>query len=386
MTQQDVFESRLRAALVRNVANGPTEFDALAFARTVAAEEPRRRGIAASLTWQGVAFPRRAWALLLLAGLLAAMVAGTLLVGSQFERKLRAVVPPVGQVYECPPGSTPDKPGPIDQAPAGHRKRSRQHGVRPPGRQAGGARRRPREPGETWTFDVCTNTWTRMRPEPEPPTGHWPARLRRRLRRDDHLRRRPDVGLRPRGRAWTLKGPFAPVAPAPLQEPPSSTTRSRATWSPRRTTTTGCSWNCGVSTSRPTRGPQSPRRRRLAIGPDCASSSPAAPRLTGLSHARAAAGSLDADRISALEDRTLAIRSPHRHLVGDGCRHAAGFHRWNVGAGARDRLRRGGAADRDVGPGPISRLTISVRTAIPRGQATAERPSGTAPDRRGPWA
>ena len=26
------------------------------------------------------------------------------------------MVPPVGQVFECPPGSTPDEPGPVDQA------------------------------------------------------------------------------------------------------------------------------------------------------------------------------------------------------------------------------------------------------------------------------
>ena len=82
MTEQDVFESRLHAALVRHVANGPTEFDALAFARAVAAKEPRRRGLAAAVAWRGLAFPRRSWALFLLAGLLAAMVAGTLLVGA----------------------------------------------------------------------------------------------------------------------------------------------------------------------------------------------------------------------------------------------------------------------------------------------------------------
>jgi hypothetical protein len=173
MTERDVFESRLHAALVRHVANGPTEFDALAFARTVAAKEPRRRGFAAALAWHGFAVPRRSWALLLLAGLLAAMVAGTLLVGSQLERKLPAVVPPIGQVLACPPGSTPDTPGPVGQARPAHEPwtLSEMAFDRRAGRlvaldniltgdEITGV--------ETWTFDVCTNTWTRMHPDREP--------------------------------------------------------------------------------------------------------------------------------------------------------------------------------------------------------------------------
>ena len=164
MTERDVFESRLHAALVRHVANGPTEFDALAFARTVAAKEPRRHRFAASLAWRGLAVPRRSWALLLLAGLLAAMVGGALLVGSQQERKLPAVVPPVGQVFTCPPGSTPDAPGPVDQArpPSSH---VRMAFDRASGKivliEGNGSVR-------TWTFDVCTNTWTQMHPASEP--------------------------------------------------------------------------------------------------------------------------------------------------------------------------------------------------------------------------
>ena len=166
MTERDVFESRLHAALVRHVANGPTDFDALGFARLVATKEPRRRGLAATLAWRGVAFPRRAWALLLLAGLLAAMVAGTLLVGSQFERKLPAVVPPVVPAVACPAGTNPDKPGPAAQ-------------VRPAtggGTYSAFDRRAGRLVSygptltnfETWTFDVCTNAWTQMHPDREP--------------------------------------------------------------------------------------------------------------------------------------------------------------------------------------------------------------------------
>jgi hypothetical protein len=111
---------------------------------------------------------RPAWALLLLAGLLVALVGGTLLVGSQTQRRLPAVVPPVGQVFECPPGSTPDRPGPVDQA------RPDMGAAIAFDRHAGrlvavGVSDFVRRIVETWTFDVCTNTWTRMHPNREPP-------------------------------------------------------------------------------------------------------------------------------------------------------------------------------------------------------------------------
>ncbi len=162
MTERDVFESRLRVALLRHVADGPTDFDALAFARTVAAREPRRHGFAAARTWQGFAIPRRAWVLLLLAGLLAAMVGGMLVVGSQLQRKPPAVVP----AFVCPPGSTPNKPGPVDQA----------RPVLGGGTYSALDRRAGRLVAfgptltnfETWTFDTCTNVWTQMHPDRAP--------------------------------------------------------------------------------------------------------------------------------------------------------------------------------------------------------------------------
>jgi hypothetical protein len=93
-----------------------------------------------------------------------------LVVGSQPARRLPAVVPPVGQVFECPPGSTPDKPGPVDQArPAGP---ADQHPAEMAfDRRAGRlvALADGHASVETWTFDVCTNTWTRMHPDREPP-------------------------------------------------------------------------------------------------------------------------------------------------------------------------------------------------------------------------
>lgn len=80
-----------------------------------------------------------------------------------------ALVSHVGQLFACPPASTPDEPGPIDQA------RPTNPELFAFDRQAGrlvtlvaatyGV--------ETWTFDVCTNAWTRMDPDREPPRTEW---------------------------------------------------------------------------------------------------------------------------------------------------------------------------------------------------------------------
>jgi len=76
----------------------------------------------------------------------------------------------IGPVPTCPPGSTPDTRGPVDQA-------------RPTGltivlpsltldRRAGKlVTLTGFDIVQTWTFDLCTNTWTRMHPNSEPPQG-----------------------------------------------------------------------------------------------------------------------------------------------------------------------------------------------------------------------
>ena len=112
---------------------------------------------------------RPAWVVILLAGLLAALVGGTLLVGSPPHRRLPAVVPPVGQLFECPAGSTPDKAGPVEQA------RPAEPSVRAFDRRSGRLVTLASTDGgvETWTFDVCTNTWARMHPSREPPRFEW---------------------------------------------------------------------------------------------------------------------------------------------------------------------------------------------------------------------
>jgi hypothetical protein len=124
--------------------------------------------LAAALGPRRAAVPRLAWLLLLAAGLLTALVGGMLVVGSQPVRKLPAVAP----TFTCPPGSTPDKPGPVDQArPAGP---ADQHPAEMAFDRRAGRLVVLADGGigeaETWTFDVCTNTWTRMHPNREPPS------------------------------------------------------------------------------------------------------------------------------------------------------------------------------------------------------------------------
>jgi hypothetical protein len=173
MAERDRFETDLADALRTYAESAPTQVRPAELARHIATVYPHRRILPGA--WRPMAlarpaaFGRFAWLLLLLAGLLVATFGGMLLVGSQAERDSKVVLPPVGELYECPPGSTPDEPGPVDQA-------------RPPGwavlafdRRAGRlitlASADDASPVETWTFDVCTNTWTRMHPDREPPSS-----------------------------------------------------------------------------------------------------------------------------------------------------------------------------------------------------------------------
>jgi hypothetical protein len=190
MAEHDLFEARLRASLVRHTAAGPTDFDALGFARMVAAREPRRRGLSAVLIWRPVAVPRLAW-VLLAAGLLLALVVGSVFVGARRPDHAVVIAPspmpsatastapdvgteilattkagPLPAQATCPSGSNPDAPGPADQErpPA-------LGGIAPDAAMAFDrhAGRIVLLEGDTWTYDVCTNTWERMSPSDEPP-------------------------------------------------------------------------------------------------------------------------------------------------------------------------------------------------------------------------
>ena len=194
MADRDRFELDLAAALRTYLEEAPTEVRPTELARHFATDYPPGR-TSISLR-RFAAIPRPAWVLLLGAALLAALLGGALLAGSQMQQKLPALVPPVVPPKEtpsstpamtgpagtwnpilattrakpaptaatCPPDTDPDTPGPADQD-------------RPEAGWAGNmAAAFDRHTGrivyvdtlgETWTFDVCTNTWHRMNPSGE---------------------------------------------------------------------------------------------------------------------------------------------------------------------------------------------------------------------------
>ena len=169
MAERDRFEVDLAAALLVYLEGAPTQVRPLELARHFAAAHPHRRaGIG---HWGLVAVPRLAW-ILLLAALLTALLAGALSVGSQLQRRVPAIVPPVFPAFVCPPGSTPDAPGPANQA------RPPDEGPMAFDRAAGKIvmlasleALAVESRAETWTFDVCANTWTLMRAGAVPDPG-----------------------------------------------------------------------------------------------------------------------------------------------------------------------------------------------------------------------
>ena len=207
MTERDGFELDLADALRAYAEEATTQVHSTELARHFATAYPHGR-----TTIRGSV--RLAWPLLLLAGLLTAMVGGLLIAGSQQKPTLKTVVPPR---FVCPTGSTPDEPGPVDQArPAGLTL------AVPPLAFDRGAGRLVTLTGpedddtwtsvETWTFDVCTNSWTQMHPDQEPPPGT--GQLVYDV--DSDLTLASDgIGMWAydlETDTWTEKGPFAPFA------------------------------------------------------------------------------------------------------------------------------------------------------------------------------
>lgn len=83
---------------------------------------------------------------------------------------LAPVLSPAVATFACPPGSSPDEPGPVDQ----ERPSRNAHATVAFDVQVGRIVllvRSERSTAETWTFDVCTNRYTRMDPEREPPAS-----------------------------------------------------------------------------------------------------------------------------------------------------------------------------------------------------------------------
>ncbi len=183
MADRDRFELDLAAALRTYLEEAPTEVRPTQLARHFATDYPPGRTSIGLRRF--AAIPHPAWVLLVGAALLAALLGGALLVGSQVQRKLPAVVPPVAPsaapayagtwdpilattrarpapaAATCPPDTDPATPGAADQE-------------RPKAGWTGNlAAAFDRHTGrivyvdtlrETWTFDVCTSTWHRMNP------------------------------------------------------------------------------------------------------------------------------------------------------------------------------------------------------------------------------
>ena len=80
MLEYDLFETRLRDAVRRYAGRATSEIDPVAFAHAVAIAEPRRQGRVLVAGWPAAPALRLVW-LLLLAALLVALAAGSLLVG-----------------------------------------------------------------------------------------------------------------------------------------------------------------------------------------------------------------------------------------------------------------------------------------------------------------
>jgi hypothetical protein len=171
MAEMDALERRVVAALLGYAGEVTASVDAADVARRVSLEQPRRR--AQGLVGHRPELPRATWVLVLLAALLGALVGGALVAGSLHERKAPALVPPAEMpvpptsVAACPSGSNPNAPGRADQDRPAAGARIAAAFDRRAGRLVviedtpSGA--------ETWTFDVCTNTWSLMRPNKEPP-------------------------------------------------------------------------------------------------------------------------------------------------------------------------------------------------------------------------
>ena len=182
MAEHDPSELDLRAAFRAYLEDAPTDVRPVDLTHQLATANPHQKGVLGR--WGLGLTPALAWTLLL-AGLLLALVTGGLVAGGWRPDLGFVIAPsstpaatvvvvddatdilattrakPLPAQATCPPGSNPDAPGSADQD-------------RPTGGEMAFDRHAGRivllEGTQTWTFDVCTNTWQRMSPA-KGPTG-----------------------------------------------------------------------------------------------------------------------------------------------------------------------------------------------------------------------
>lgn len=165
MAERDRFELRLAEALRAYAEEAPTDVSPTELVRRLAAARPR--GSTAVGPWRLSLTPAIVW-LLLLGALL--LTATTIIVGATLLRSSDLSVVPVpttvapspAPVAACPTGTDPNASGPAGQAwpPLAY--------VQPMAFDSRAGRIVAHDT-ETWTFDVCTNTWATMEPTVEAP-------------------------------------------------------------------------------------------------------------------------------------------------------------------------------------------------------------------------
>jgi hypothetical protein len=116
MAEPDRFELDVAEALRAYAEDAPTQVGPTELARHFATVYPHRRTVFGP--WRLTGGLRLASLLLLAAGLLAALVGGTVLVGSQLERRSSVVVPAVASPSPSPASPSPASPSPAADADA----------------------------------------------------------------------------------------------------------------------------------------------------------------------------------------------------------------------------------------------------------------------------
>ncbi len=177
MDDRSAFERQL-AREVTHMAGPEPPFDPLALARSAMATSPVGRRSVATRLGGGVTVPLQSSPSMVsalkvvAAAAIVALFGGLLLINMtpmprSDEAVPAAVTTSPTTIFVCPPGSNPDEPGPIDQArPRLDAPAATMAFDRHTGRLV--ALVDVDDDVETWTFDVCTNTWTQMHPDREP--------------------------------------------------------------------------------------------------------------------------------------------------------------------------------------------------------------------------